>query len=109
MTQSKNNHLTGKILPGAVLNSLIFLFIAATMDYLFFGLIRNAMEDLYHPTTFYGYGFMICLPFIAVLGFRKKIERYKKDIVKSDFVKAGTIGVVCLKLLTLIITLQIEL
>jgi hypothetical protein len=70
---------------------------------------RDAMEDLYHPTTFYGYEFVISLPFIAVLGFRKKIERNRKSIVKSDFVKAGTIGTVCLTLLILIIALRIEL
>ena len=87
---------------------LNFILLAVIMDYIFFGIIRNAMEQLYHPTTFYGYGFLICLPFIAVLGFRKRIERNKKEIHKSDFIKAGTIGLICFGLLTLIIIYGIE-
>ncbi|WP_319592521.1 hypothetical protein [uncultured Draconibacterium sp.] len=96
------------ILIGAVYNSLIFLVIAVVMDYVFFGLIRNAMEQLYHPTTFYGYGFVASIPFIAAFGLRKKIEERKGDVRQSDFVKAGTTGLVCFGSLTLIIILGIE-
>jgi len=60
---------------GAMYNSLIFLVFAVLMDYVFFGLIRNAMEQLYHPTTFYGYGFVASLPFIVAFGFRRTLEK----------------------------------
>lgn len=96
------------IIIGAFYNSLIFLVWAAVMDYVFFGLIRNAMEQLYHPTTFYGYGFVASMPFIVALGFRKIIEKKKRDVCQSDFIKAGIIGLVCFSLLTLIIILGIE-
>ncbi len=98
-----------KIMIGAMYNSLIFLILAVVMDYVFFGLIRNAMEQLYHSTTFYGYGFVASLPFIVAFGFRKKIESKRRDICKADYTKAGTIGLVCFGLLTLIIILRIEL
>ena len=98
-----------KLINGAILNSIIFLLLAVIMDYIFFGLIRNAMEQLYHPTTFYGYGFLVSLPFIGILGFRKKIEQNKKIIHNTDFIKAGTIGLICFGLLTLIIIYKIKL
>ena len=50
---------------GALFNAIIFLFLSVILDYIFFGIIRDANEELYHPTTFYGYGFLICLPFIV--------------------------------------------
>lgn len=98
-----------KLINGAILNSIIFLLLAVIMDYIFFGLIRNAMEQLYHPTTFYGYGFLVGLPFIGILGFRKKIEQNKRNIHNPDFIKAGTIGLICFGLLTLIIIYKIKL
>jgi len=88
---------------GAVYNSLIFLALAIVMDYVFFGIIRDAMEELYHPTTFYGYSFVASIPFIVALGFRKKIENSKREAGKSDLLKAGIIGLVCFSLLTLLI------
>jgi hypothetical protein len=95
------------LLFAALFNSGTFLLLAILMDYVFFGLLRNAMEQLYHPTTFYGYGFVASLPFIAVLGFRKKIEQEKRDVAISDFLKAGTLGFICCGILTLIIMLNI--
>ncbi|MCU4154565.1 hypothetical protein J1N10_01170 [Carboxylicivirga sp. A043] len=92
----------------AAYNSLIFLVLAVIMDYIFFGLIRKAMEDLYHPTTFYGYGFVACLPFIVVLAFKKRIEKQKRESYPSDFIKAGLIGFVCFSLLTMIILFDIQ-
>ena len=97
-----------KLLNGALKIALIFLLLAVVIDYIFFGIIRNAMEQLYHPTTFYGYGFLICLPFIIALFFKSKIVRLKKAITKSDIIKAGISGIVSLVILTLIIVLGIE-
>lgn len=97
-----------KLLNGALKIALIFLLLAVVMDYIFFGIIRNAMEQLYHPTTFYGYAFLICLPFIVALFFKSKIVRLKKEMTKSDIIKAGISGIVSLVILTLIIILGIE-
>lgn len=93
---------------GALIIALIFLLLAVIMDYIFFGLIRNAMEELYHPTTFYGYGFLILWPFIMALIFKKKILGLKKVIANSDIIKAGIGGLICFGTLTLIIILGIE-
>jgi len=97
-----------KLLNGAIIIALIFLFLAVVMDFIFFGIIRNAMEQLYHPTTFYGYGFLICSPFIIALFFKSKIVQLKKAITKSDFIKTGISGIVSFVILTLIIVLGIE-
>lgn len=95
-----------RLINGAVINGLIFLSIAVITDYFFFGLIRNAMDELYHPTTLYGYAFLVCLPFLVVLGFSKRIENNKKEIQNADFIRATTIGAVCLGILLLIIALE---
>ena len=96
------------LLKAAFLNSLVFLVMAILLDYLFFGLIRGAIKELYHPTTFYGYAFIACVPFILLLIFRKKIGRNKKYIEKTDFIKVGFTGLMCFFALTLIIGFGIE-
>lgn len=97
-----------ELLKGASIIALIFLLLAVILDYLFFGLIRNATEELYHPTTFYGYGFLVVWPFILALIFKKKILARKKISKNSDIIIAGISGLVCLGVLTLIIILGIE-
>lgn len=91
------------LIKGATIISIIFILLAVVMDYIFFGLIRNAMEQLYHPTTFYGYGFLLVLPFILALIFKNKITRLKKLVTKSDLVKTFLTGITCFGILTLII------
>lgn len=98
-----------KLFKGAFFISIIFTVLAVIMDYIFFGIIRDAMDELYHPTTFYGYGFVVCLPFIMVLGFGKKIESKRRSVSSSGLITAGAIGLTCLTLLILIIRLKIEL
>lgn len=97
-----------QLLKGATAIAFIFLVLAVVMDYIFFGLIRNAMDDLYHPTTFYGYGFLLVWPFLLVFILNKKIKIHKKMVTGSDFIKAGISGLVCFVILTLIIILKIE-
>ena len=64
-----------KMLTGEAYNASILIVVAVVMDYIFFGLIRDAMQELYHPTTFYGYGFLVALPFIEMLIFKRHFER----------------------------------
>lgn len=80
------------ILAGSALISLSMLISSVIMDYIFFGLIRQALNDLYKPTTFYGYGFLAMLPFIELLLFRKLLLRKKRNILVRDFVPIGIIG-----------------
>jgi hypothetical protein len=96
------------LINGALIISLIFLLLPSIMDYIFFGLIRNAMEQLYHPTTFYGYGFLISLPFVLVLILNNRISRLKKTTKNSDIVKAVISGLACFGILILIIVLDIK-
>lgn len=96
------------LLKGSSIIAVIFLLIAVIMDYIFFGLIRNAMEDLYHPTTFYGYGFLIIWPFLLALIFKKKIIRLNKTTTNPDISKAAISGLICFGALTLIIILDIS-
>ena len=96
------------LIKGALIIALILLLLAVVMDYIFFGLIRNAMEELYHPTTFYGYGFLLVWPLILAFIFKKRISERKKTTTNSNVIKAGIIGLICLGVLTLIITFGIE-
>jgi hypothetical protein len=96
-----------KILTGVILNSIITLMIAVVADYLFFGLIRGAMDDLYQPTTFYGYGFLVAMPFFELLFFRKLIIKKKRQIKANDFILIGMLGAICL--LTLIVIIKYDL
>ncbi|MEW2920184.1 hypothetical protein AB1A65_01865 [Muricauda sp. ANG21] len=96
------------LLKGALQIASIFLVLAVILDYIFFGLIRNAMDDLYHPTTFYGYAFLVFWPLLLALIFRKNISQRKKDVTKTDFVRGGMFGLLCFGTVTLIILLRIE-
>ncbi|WP_369995171.1 hypothetical protein [Winogradskyella sp.] len=97
-----------RLLKGALIIALIFLLLAAIMDYIFFGHIRNAMKELYHPTTFYGYGFLLFWPLILALIFKNKISKWKKNTANIDLIKAGISGMICFGVLTFIIILGIE-
>lgn len=88
---------------GALRVAVVFLLMAVVMDYIFFGLIRNAMQQLYHPTTFYAYAFLACLPFLIVLIFKKKIKQNRTPLTRTHIVTAGVSGLLCLGILTLII------
>jgi hypothetical protein len=97
-----------KILTGAILNSIIMLFSAVVSDYVFFGLIRGAMDDLYQPSTFYGYGFLVTIPFIELLFLRKLIIKKKSQIKANNFIIIGMLGAICLLSLILIIKYDIK-
>ena len=92
----------------AVYCSSLFLIVAVIADYIFFGLIRGALEELYHPTTFYGYAFLICLPFLEILFFRKLLKRKKRKIRKKSFFLILIPGIVSLVLLVMIIRFGIR-
>ena len=94
-----------KMKSGGII-ALVFLVLAVVMDYLFFGLIRNAMEDLYHPTTFYGYGFVISLPFILIALLRGRIDKNKREINTRDFTLSLAVGLLSLAILTGIILME---
>ncbi len=96
-----------KILTGVIYNSIIVLIIAIVADYLFFGLIRGAMNDLYQPTTFYGYGFLVTMPFLELLFFKKRITRKRRSITAKDFISVGAIGLISLLILIAIIKFDI--
>lgn len=95
-------------LGGAAKVAVILALLAVSMDYVFFGLIRNAMEQLYHPTTFYAYAFLISLPFLVGLLFKNRIRRDKRAPSNDDFAMAGISGMIFFGVLTLIIVLGIE-
>ena len=90
-----------KMLKGAAYNASILVVVAVVMDYIFFGLIRDAMQELYHPTTFYGYGFLVALPFIELLIFTKHFARHEKETQKKDFRVMGLLGLMALLLVIL--------
>lgn len=53
-------------------------------------------------------GFVVSLPFIIALGFRKKIEKKRRILEISDFKNAGITGLMSFGILTLIIVYSVE-
>ena len=98
----------GAVFGGAARVATVLLMLSVVMDYIFFGLIRNAMDQLYHPTTLYAYGFLACLPFIVGWMFRDRIGRGRRMVENSDLLATGLGGLVCCGALALIIVLGIE-
>jgi hypothetical protein len=97
-----------KVLTGVIINSIIMLVIAVVSDYIFFGLIRGAMDDLYQPTTFYGYGFLIIMPFLELLFFKKLILKKRCPLTAKSFISFGAIGLLSLLILIAIIKFNIN-
>lgn len=97
-----------KPLTGAIINSIVLLVTAVVSDYIFFGLIRGAMNDLYQPSTFYGYGFLMLLPFPELLLFKKLIIKRSYQLKADSFILFGAIGLLSLLILTLIIKCDIK-
>lgn len=85
----------------------VFLLVAIIFDYVFFAIIRGALEDLYHPTTFYGYGFLVFWPIILSVIFQKRLS--KKAVGRSKLVYSSITGVSCVTMITLIIIFDIKL
>lgn len=85
----------------------VFLLVAIIFDYVFFAIIRGALEELYHPTTFYGYGFLVFWPILLAFLFRNRLS--KKDVDRSSLVYSGLTGVACVLMITLIIIFDIKL
>ena len=96
------------LLKGALFVAIIFLITATVLDYIFFGVIRNALVELYHPTTLYGYGFLLVLPFLIYWLFKKRILNNKKVATRKHQLIAGIVGILCLLSLVLIITLDLN-
>jgi len=91
------------LLTGCALTALIMVISSVILDFVFFGLIREAWNDLYKPTTFYGYGFLAVLPFIEFFLLRKVILRKKRNILAKDFIPLGIVSLVGIIIQTIIL------
>ena len=98
----------GAPLAGAAGVAAILLVLSVVMDYVFFGLIRNALEELYHPTTLYAYGFLVCLPFLVGKMFGRRIGQGRRVVEDRDLLVSGVVGLACCGVLALIIVFGIE-
>lgn len=87
----------------ATVNAVVFLVVAAVMDLAFFGVIRGAMEELLHPTTFAGYAFLVVLPFAEVVVLRRRLGERVGTVTGRDLRLAAWPGPVALLVLALII------
>jgi hypothetical protein len=96
-----------RLVHGAFFIFLIFTFVAIVLDYFFYGIIRGAMAELYHPTTFYGYAFLTVLPFVEMT-FLNKMLRLKKPLKNIDFIKSGLPGFISFILILLIVKFDIK-
>jgi len=97
-----------KVLTGVIITSITMLVSAVVSDYIFFGLIRGTMDDLYQLTTFYGYGFLIIMPFLELQFFKKLIIKKRCPLTSYNFISVGAIGLFSLLILTFIIKLDIK-
>lgn len=99
----------GKALfKGSGIIAMIFLLQAVLMDYIFFGIIRNAMDELFHPTTFYGYAFLLFWPLIIAIVFRKRLSDLNEEPTKTKTLMTAFGGLAFFGALTLIILLGIK-
>lgn len=73
-------------LHATIINSLLFISEAIISDLIFFGLIRNAMDEIMQSTTIYGWCFVIVLPFVIYGLLTKNIEKRRKQLTNSDFI-----------------------
>ena len=80
---------------GSVYNSLIFTLVAILSDLIFFGWIRNAMDNLMHRTTLYSWSFVFVLPYLVYL-IAKKRNRRDDSVVLRDSLVPVSVGAVCL-------------
>ncbi len=92
---------------GPARTAAILLVLAVVMDFVFFGVVRDALTELLHPTTFYGYGFLVCLPFIVARLLKRRIRSRARPVASGDFVMAGTSGILCLATLSSIIVFDV--
>jgi len=92
---------------GVLLTSLIFVLEAIGSDFVFFVVIRNAINKLLQSTTFYSWGFVLLLPFIVYLLFRKRIKKNKKTVEISDFWKPLIIGLLSFVIIVIILVFNI--
>ena len=96
------------LIKAASMTGLILLVVAVVLGYVFFGLIRGAMVELYHPTTLYGYAFVAVLPFLVIFVFRKRVEYNTKKLQLRNLAQAATVGAISAALLLLIIVFRLE-
>lgn len=68
---------------GAVLVAVIMIGLSVVSDYLFFDLGLHS-TDVWHPTTFYGYGFVVVLPFLIRWMFRRRLLEGAKTVSRRD-------------------------
>ncbi len=97
-----------KFFNGVLLNSLIFILEAILSDLVFFGIIRNAFDKLMQPTTLYGWGFVLSVPFIIYFLFRKALNKNKKQLTSVDFQKPLIIGLISFAIIGFILIFDIK-
>jgi hypothetical protein len=97
------------LINGVLLNSLIFVIEAIASDLIFFVVIRNAADKLMHITTLYAWVFVMFLPLIIYLLFRKLIIRNKKQLAISNFWKPLYIAVISFAIITVILIFNFRL
>lgn len=85
----------------------IYLLVAVVLDFVFFGIMRGAMEQLLHPTTFYGYGFLVFWPILFFFLFPKKASQ--QIIGKAELLYSSFTGISCAASIALIIIYDIKL
>jgi hypothetical protein len=94
-----------RIVTGSVFTALILIATAVILDFIFFGLIRGTFTDLYKPTTFYGYAFLVTLPIIEAFVLKKLIIKNKRRVKYIDFLQWGTVGLASLAIQIVLINL----
>ena len=102
-----------KRFPGESLNkaaliiAILFVSISVFMNYIFFELIGNGAEGLFHPTSYYVYAFVAALPFFEVFVFKKRLK-HKKSVIKKGLILYGIPGIISVVILAGIILLEIK-
>jgi len=96
------------MLHAAVINSFLFIGEAIISDLIFFGIIRNAMDEIMKATTIYGWCFVIVLPFLIYAILKKRIEKKRKQLTNSDFKSPILLGLISLVIIIVILVFDIR-
>ena len=97
-----------RLIYAAIYTSTVFTLMATLLDFVFFGIIRNAMSELYHATTLYGYAFLIALPFAESYFFKRRLVE-RSRMKSHEFRWVGFTGLICFMLVAIIISFDLTL
>lgn len=87
---------------GTLAVAVIMVGMSIISDYLFFDLFLGS-KDVWHPTTFYGYGFVGIFPFLIRILFRRRLQARRKTVKKRELGELSLVNILLLSVFFLFV------